>query len=84
MTSGFDFLRSELVNELHRMRKQVVSNEDVVFNYNLDNFIDILNVSVDYYQFVNKVEKLFPEIFKPLYKKALGNIEWMEKSKLVS
>ena len=84
MTSGFDFLRSELINELICMRKQVVSNEDVVFNYNLDNFIDILNVSVDYYQFVNKVEKLFPEIFKPLYKNALGNIEWMEKRKLVS
>lgn len=82
MATSFDSVRSALLEEVDTMRKQIASNEDVVFNYNLDSFIRILQNSTDYFDFVRAAGKLYPEIFDPLYKKTLGNMAWMEKNHL--
>jgi len=82
MATSFDSVRSALMEEVDVMRKQIASNEDVVFNYNLDSFIRILENSVDYFDFVRTAGKLYPEIFSSLYKKTLGNMAWMEKNHL--
>lgn len=82
MATSFDVVRSALLIETENMRKQVATEADVVFNYNLDSFIRILQNSIDYFHFVRTVEKLYPEFFKPLYKKTLGNMQWMEQHQL--
>ena len=82
MATSFDVVRSALLIETENMRKQIETEADVVFNYNLDSFIRILQNSIDYFHFVRTVEKLYPEFFKPLYKKTLGNMKWMEQHHL--
>jgi hypothetical protein len=82
MAKSFDSVRSSLRVEIDAMRKQIESNDDVVFNYNLDSFIRILENSVDYFDFVRTAGNLYPEFFSPLYKKTLGNMQWMEQHHL--
>lgn len=79
----FDVIKKYLLVEVEKMRHPLDSNEDVVFNHNLDQFSSILEESVFYYDFVKAVEKTYSEIFIPLYAKTMGNFEWMQQLDLI-
>lgn len=79
MTQTFDVIKKYLLIEVEKMRHP----SDVVFNYNLDAFMEILEESGFYYDFVKAVEKRYSEIFLPLYAKTMGNLEWMEQLDLI-
>jgi hypothetical protein len=83
MAQTFDVIKKYLLIEAEKMRRSIDSNEDVVFNYNLDVFMTILQESNYYYDFVKAVEKSHSEFFVPLYAKTMGNLEWMQQLDLI-
>jgi len=83
MTQTFGAIKKYLMVEVEKMRRPLETNEDVVFNYNLDKFITILDESVFYYDFVKSVEKQYPEIYLPLYGRTMGNFKWLQQVEMI-